>query len=394
MKKTVRLTENELKSIVRKIILESNKLTNSFKSKEDATEYRDMYSPDDPDKDSGPFHPYSHTTMDDGYDYCGDDMYNDDAREANRGLSHRLSTKGGQMSYDMDKLNARDNMIRTKHHKDAEAAHNRRTDANRKYQAWADRLGNKARRKYTDPNTSLDDFQDWNDDIDYRGINKHLSESTKKTLNRMLHESNTTDDFFNDEDSNGKHGQPGMIKSYDIGHYTTDNAESDAKENGYNNLEDYLRSYWNEVGYECPFEWVTPGNGYGWNGKTIFTDGGLKCKDIFGQIIFDEYPPEEYTGKDNPSYEEWSDFLNGKEPVFEFGDGNIVYVDYDEKNGTLCSGFVTNVGFHKDGDVEVPVKDGHFDWAMDNVYEQLCAKYDNSLDESISRAIKKALSKV
>ena len=45
----------------------------------------------------------------------------------------------------------------------------------------------------------------------------------------------------------------------------------------------------------------------------------------------------------NPPYEMWEKYLNGKEPVFEFEDG-IIYVDYDETSGFLCSGGVTNAG--------------------------------------------------
>ena len=89
---------------------------------------------------------------------------------------------------------------------------------------------------------------------------------------------------------------------------------------------------------------------------------------------------EEMAG-DNPPYEAWSEYLHGKEPLFEFKDG-IIYVDYDENNGTLCSGGVTNVGFHKDGEVEVPVIDGDFQSALEEVYEQLSLKHD-SLDDDL-----------
>lgn len=77
----------------------------------------------------------------------------------------------------------------------------------------------------------------------------------------------------------------------------------------------------------------------------------------------------------NAPYDAWSQFLGGKEPLFEFEDG-IVYVDYDENSGTLCSGHVTNVGFHKDGEVEVPVEDGNFQAALEEVYSQLSANHD------------------
>ena len=97
------------------------KLEKSFKSKEDMTQYRDQYAPNasdmtiDTDGDiydteysdngllgSGPYMDYRHHTFADGYDYCGDDDYNDYAGEYNDALYKRLATKGGQMSYDWE----------------------------------------------------------------------------------------------------------------------------------------------------------------------------------------------------------------------------------------------------------------------------------------------------
>lgn len=78
---------------------------------------------------------------------------------------------------------------------------------------------------------------------------------------------------------------------------------------------------------------------------------------------------------ENVPYEAWSEFLNGREPLFEFEDG-IIYVDYDENKGTLCSGGVTNIGFHKDGEVEVPVIDGDFQSALEEVYSQLVCNHE------------------
>jgi hypothetical protein len=133
MKKTIRLTESDLRRIIENALLDTargrinekkgKKLQNSFKSKEDMTRYRDMYAPGDDetviDTDntvydrnhaekgswgSGPFKDYRHHTFADGYDYCGDDDYNEFASDYNRGMSHRLSTKGGQMSYDWETM--------------------------------------------------------------------------------------------------------------------------------------------------------------------------------------------------------------------------------------------------------------------------------------------------
>ena len=71
-----------------------------------------------------------------------------------------------------------------------------------------------------------------------------------------------------------------------------------------------------------------------------------------------------------PTYEDWEDFLKGREPIFEFDDG-IVYVDYNESTGCLESGSVTNMGFSPDGEASVPVEHGDFHWALDGIYEIL-----------------------
>lgn len=103
----MKINETQLRKIIKESIVqvlkESNptKLTQSFKSKEDMTDYRDMYDPKSEDyEENGPYMPYSYTVCDDGYDYCGDDIYNDMADEHNRSLKKKLATKGGQMSDD------------------------------------------------------------------------------------------------------------------------------------------------------------------------------------------------------------------------------------------------------------------------------------------------------
>ena len=77
----------------------------------------------------------------------------------------------------------------------------------------------------------------------------------------------------------------------------------------------------------------------------------------------------------NPPYEMWTKYLNGRTPIFEFEDG-IIYVDYDETSGCLCSGYVTNIGFHKDGEVEVPVENDDFQSALEEVYEKLLYNHE------------------
>lgn len=123
-KNIVRLTESQFNRLIAESVkkaLHEKKLENSFKSKEDMTRYRDMYSPDstthiidtdgeyyDSETDgggkwgNGPFMPYTHHEFADGYDYCGDDDYNDYAYNYNNRLYKRLATKGGQMSHDWE----------------------------------------------------------------------------------------------------------------------------------------------------------------------------------------------------------------------------------------------------------------------------------------------------
>lgn len=130
----LRLNENQFKSLITRIVNESvntiikeskgkDKLQNSFKSKEDMTALRDKYSPYsqnsiidtdntvyDTDVEgggewgSGPYASYRNHTFADGYDYCGDDLYNDAASDYNSGLEKKLATKGGQMSDDWERF--------------------------------------------------------------------------------------------------------------------------------------------------------------------------------------------------------------------------------------------------------------------------------------------------
>lgn len=99
------------------------------------------------------------------------------------------------------------------------------------------------------------------------------------------------DEWYGEEDYNGHVGEKGMIRSYDIGTYYVDQAEQDAQESGYNDVAEYLKYWFDEIKSECPWEWTKIGQGYGYNGSTIFSEDGVVCKDIYGQIMIDEYPP-------------------------------------------------------------------------------------------------------
>lgn len=131
-KNKIRLTESVLRKIVResveRMLKESKgkqKLQNSFKSKEDMTQYRDMYAPDtittnvdyygrtyhneyehgNGDWGTGPYKNYHHHKLiNGGYNCYGGDEYNAEASRYNNALDKRLATKGGQMSYDWDNM--------------------------------------------------------------------------------------------------------------------------------------------------------------------------------------------------------------------------------------------------------------------------------------------------
>ena len=115
-----------------------------------------------------------------------------------------------------------------------------------------------------------------------------LRESVIKSLREM---NELYQDWYNEEDYDGNVGEEGMIRSYNIGHYYLSQAEQDAKENGYgDDVAGYLKYWFGEIQSDCPWYWQKVGSGYGYNGTTIFKIGGVVCKDIYGQIMVDEYP--------------------------------------------------------------------------------------------------------
>lgn len=117
-------------------------------------------------------------------------------------------------------------------------------------------------------------------------FNKLIRESVRNILKE-----NECMDFYSEEDEFGNVGEPGMVKSYDIGYYSVDNAMLDAKECGYENLQDYLKFWWNEVSDDIPFTWQKLGSGYGYHGTTLLRLRNFVFKDIYGQLMIDEYAP-------------------------------------------------------------------------------------------------------
>lgn len=114
--------------------------------------------------------------------------------------------------------------------------------------------------------------------------NKHMERFNKKVIRENI------EDWYAEEDYNGNTGNKGEVRSYNVGYISAENAEADAQEYGYQNLADYLKYLFNEIQPECPWTWQKLGNGYGYHGNIIFDENGVVCKEIYGQIMFDEYP--------------------------------------------------------------------------------------------------------
>ena len=121
-------------------------------------------------------------------------------------------------------------------------------------------------------------------------LHKIIRKSVKRILKESL-EQDALDEFYSEEDDNGNQGEEGQVKSYDVGNLNIANLEEEAEEEGMS-LEDYLKYWWSEISVEyVPFVWETLGSGYGFHGKTITTVGNIVFKEIYGQVMVDEYPP-------------------------------------------------------------------------------------------------------
>lgn len=121
-------------------------------------------------------------------------------------------------------------------------------------------------------------------------LHKIIRKSVKRILKESL-EQDELDEFYSEEDDNGNQGEEGQVKSYDVGYLNITNLEEEAEEEGMS-LEDYLKYWWSEISVEyVPFTWETLGSGYGFHGKTITTVGNVVFKEIYGQVMVDEYPP-------------------------------------------------------------------------------------------------------
>jgi hypothetical protein len=115
-----------------------------------------------------------------------------------------------------------------------------------------------------------------------------VSNVVKKSINET---NELYQEWYDEEDYDGNTGQMGFIRTYNIGTYYVSNAEEDAKECGYEGLNDYLSFWFNEIKQDCPWYWTQVGRGYGFYGTTLFQEGNVRFKEIYGQIMVDEYPP-------------------------------------------------------------------------------------------------------
>ena len=105
---------------------------------------------------------------------------------------------------------------------------------------------------------------------------------------KQLQESNELyDEWYQVEDYDGNTGNPGDYRSYELGHSYVDSAIENAKESGYDSLEDYLFYWLDEVKDGLPWYWS---NDNAYKGERLFTHDGFTFYDLYGQLILDEYP--------------------------------------------------------------------------------------------------------
>lgn len=101
--------------------------------------------------------------------------------------------------------------------------------------------------------------------------------------------------FYAQEDSFGRTGEPGQVRSYETGARSyMDDWKEDAKEMGMS-LKKYLRYYFDELNDGgLQFTWQTLGSGYGFHGTTVcsfpnsLTGGRVRVKEIWDSVMIDE----------------------------------------------------------------------------------------------------------
>lgn len=104
-------------------------------------------------------------------------------------------------------------------------------------------------------------------------------------------EDDDENEWYDEEDFTGEHGEQGMFRTYDTNGYTLKQARQDAKSEGFNSLEEYLENFANNL--DCNWCWGTD-NDYEGGYKVIARFNALfnhywVVKFYNGQLIFDEY---------------------------------------------------------------------------------------------------------
>lgn len=148
----------------------------------------------------------------------------------------------------------------------------------------------------------FDELQYWDEEIYINQLKKQLKKENmtqnkfktiiKETIDNFINQqtisNNLYDEWYQEEDYNGNIGEPGLIKSYDIGTYYTGQAEQDAQENGYDNMVDYLKFWFDEIKTECPWYWTKLNNNYKMQGNILFEENNVICIDFCDQILIYE----------------------------------------------------------------------------------------------------------
>lgn len=141
-----------------------------------------------------------------------------------------------------------------------------------------------------------------NDEYDYYRAGSLIKISktnvAKQALKEEEEETESLNPFYAETDMFGRTGKPGQVRSFELGYNDASAWEREAEEQGVS-IAEYVKSTFEEVNDgTIQFLWQTLGRGYGYHGNEIctFTDeltgGKVVAKDIYGQIMFDEYCPE------------------------------------------------------------------------------------------------------
>lgn len=111
-------------------------------------------------------------------------------------------------------------------------------------------------------------------------------------------EGDTLNPFYAEEDSCGETGRRGQVRSYELGISSLDEWRRHAEDVGMS-LKEYVEYWFSEVNDGgLQFLWQTLYGGYGYHGDTLntfkneLTGGTVVVKDIYGQLMLDEYCPE------------------------------------------------------------------------------------------------------